>query len=130
MPSDLNVATPPAKPVLIFDGDCRFCSRWIRRWQPMTGEAVDYLPSQDTSVAARFPEIPKARFDMAVQLVEIDGQVYSAAEAVLRAMAHVPSGRWPLHVYEASTLVAHTMESFYRLVARHRGFFSRLTGWL
>lgn len=130
MSSDLNVATPPVKPVLVFDGDCQFCSRWIGRWRQTNGEAVDYLPSQDPAVAARFPEIPRTRFDAAVQLVETDGQVYSAAEAVLRALAHAPGRQWPLRVYQASALVAQATEFLYRLVATHRGFFSRLTGWL
>ena len=47
MKSDIRVATPPPKPLMVFDGDCNFCTLWIRRWQQMTGDAVDYLPSQD-----------------------------------------------------------------------------------
>ena len=38
-----RVQSPPAKPLMIFDGDCRFCVFWIRRWQRATGEAVEYL---------------------------------------------------------------------------------------
>ena len=43
MKSGIRVATPPPKPLMVFDGDCNFCTLWIRRWQQMTGDAVDYL---------------------------------------------------------------------------------------
>jgi len=33
MKSDIHIATPPPKPLLVFDGDCNFCTLWIRRWQ-------------------------------------------------------------------------------------------------
>jgi predicted DCC family thiol-disulfide oxidoreductase YuxK len=127
MSSDLRVATPPLKPVLLFDGDCRFCSRWIGRWRQITGAAVDYLPGQDAGVAARFPEIPATRLAAAVQLVDVDGSVYAAAEAVLRTLAHAPGHRWPLRIYGASPLAARAMEWAYRVVANHRVFFSRVT---
>ena len=121
------VATPPPKPVMVFDGDCNFCSLWIRRWQQMTGEAVDYLPARDPRIGAQFPEIPREQFKVAVQLIETDGQVYSGAEAVCRAMAHVKDHRWPLRAYQLSRAIARAMEAGYSVVANHRVFFSRVT---
>lgn len=126
---NIRVATPPAKPLLVFDGDCNFCTLWIRRWQQMTGDAVDYLPSQDASVAARFPEIPRERFGQSVQLIEADGLVYSGAEAVFRALAKNPKRQWPLKLFRSQPAVAKTTEWAYRLVANNRMFFSRLTHW-
>jgi predicted DCC family thiol-disulfide oxidoreductase YuxK len=52
MQSGIRVATPPAKPLRVFDGDCNFCTLWVRRWQQMTGDSVDYLPAQDPHIAA------------------------------------------------------------------------------
>ncbi len=130
-PSRVNelprVAAPPAKPLLVYDGDCRFCTLWIRRWQQTTGDRVEYLPFQDASVGERFPEIPPAWFASAVQLIEPDGRVYSAAAAALRALASHPARRWPLHCYERSPLFARTAERSYRFVAEHRRLFSTLT---
>ena len=96
----LRVAMPPPKPLMVFDGDCNFCTLWIRRWQQMTGDAVDYLPAQDPRIAEQFPEIPRAQFDTAVQLIEPDGTVHSGAEAVFRTLAHNPKRHWPLHIYQ------------------------------
>ena len=112
---------------MIYDGDCNFCTLWIHRWQQTTGDHLDYLPFQDQSVAARFPEVPRGQFGTAVQLVEPDGCVYGGAEAVFRALALNPREGWLRDWYEHSPVFAHTSEWGYRLVARHRGFFSALT---
>jgi lipase maturation factor 1 len=129
--SIVKVAAPPAKAVMVHDGDCNFCALWIHRWQQTTGELLEYLPYQDPSVAARFPEVPRGQFETAVQLVEPDGCVYGGAEAVFRSLALNPHERWLLDWYEHSAGFAHVSEWGYRLVARHRTLFSALTrlGW-
>jgi predicted DCC family thiol-disulfide oxidoreductase YuxK len=128
--SDIRVATPPAKPLMVFDGDCNFCTLWIRRWQHLTPESVDYLPSKDPRVGAQFPEIPRERFASSIQLIEPDGGVYSGAEAVFRTLTKNPKHRWWLSVYEKSSVFAGATEWAYRLVAENRELFSRLTRWL
>jgi len=127
--SAIRVATPPSKPLLVFDGDCNFCTLWIRRWQQMTGDAIDYLPVQDPQIVVRFPEIPRKQFDTAVQLIEADGMVYSGAEAVFRSLAKNPKWRWPLRAYGNSSAFVSITEWFYCLVAENRTFFSLLTRW-
>ncbi|HEV2437340.1 MAG TPA: lipase maturation factor family protein [Verrucomicrobiae bacterium] len=130
MRSGLRVATPPPKPLMVYDGDCNFCALWVRRWQQMTGDSVDYLPAQDPALATRFPEIPREQFNTAVQLIESDGAVYSGAEAVFRTLAHSPNWKWPLRTYEDSPAFADITEWAYSLVARNRIFFSWLTRWI
>jgi len=130
MQRGICVATPPAKPLLIYDGDCNFCTLWIRRWQQMTGDSVDYLPARDPRIAAQFPEIPSRQFDTAVVLVETDGLIYSGAEAVFHTWAHNPNRQWPLRCYEKMPALAIFTEWAYRLVAENRPFFSWLTRWL
>ena len=122
-----RTAVPSAKPVMIFDGDCNFCRRWIFRWQQSTGDRVEYVPFQDPSVAERFPELPRDRCEQAVQLIDTDGRIYSAAEAVFRVQAVAPWKRWPLWCYQQVPGVAPVTEWFYRFVATHRTGFSFLT---
>jgi predicted DCC family thiol-disulfide oxidoreductase YuxK len=112
---------------MIFDGDCNFCKLWIRRWQHLTHDFVEYLPSQDPSVSARVPEVSREAFEESVQLIEPDGAVFSGSEAVFRALACNPHERWLLEWYEHSRGFAHTSESAYAFIARHRTFFSLLT---
>jgi lipase maturation factor 1 len=123
----IRIASPPSKPVLIFDGDCNFCRRWISRWEQATGEHVEYIPFQDPGVAERFPELTREQCQGAVQLVDVDGSVYSAAEAVFRTLAFAPGKRWPLWLYQRAPGVAPVTELFYHFVAKHRTGFSWLT---
>jgi predicted DCC family thiol-disulfide oxidoreductase YuxK len=129
MKSDIHVATPPPKPLMVFDGDCNFCTLWICRWRQLTGDAVDYLPSQDAQIAARFPEISRERFQSSVQFIETDGEVFSGAEAVFRALAKNSKQEWPLRAYEKNPVPAKITECAYGFVAGHRTFFSLLTRW-
>ena len=112
---------------MIYDGDCCFCSLWIRRWRQATGEAVEYLPFQDLRIAEWFPEVPRQQFETAVQLIEPEGAVFGGAEAVFRTLAHKPHEHWLLDLYYRLPPFARAAELGYRLVARHRTFFSALT---
>lgn len=130
MKCDLSVEVRPAKPLLIYDGECHFCRLWVGCGQSITAKAVDYLPSQHPDIVRRFPEIPPASYDRAVQLIDVDGRVYSGAEAVFRALATNPHYGWPwLAVQKVPALAAFT-EGIYHFIAAHRPVFSRLTRWL
>jgi predicted DCC family thiol-disulfide oxidoreductase YuxK len=121
----LHIAQPPAKPLMIYDGDCHFCKFAVKKWRHISDPQVDYIASQDASVTARFPEIPRDLFDRSVALLEPDGFVYEGAEAALRALAHGRM-RWPLWIYRHLPLAAPLAEWGYRRVARNRSIFSRL----
>jgi predicted DCC family thiol-disulfide oxidoreductase YuxK len=120
-----RVAAPPAKPLIVFDGDCGFCRFWISRWQSIADDRLDYAPYQE--VASRFPEIPVEDFRRAVQLVLPDGSVRGGAAAVVRALAEVPRrGHW-LALYRRVPGFGAVTEFAYRLIADHRGAASRVT---
>ncbi|HWW02140.1 MAG TPA: lipase maturation factor family protein [Candidatus Acidoferrum sp.] len=131
MKPSIRVASAPGKPLVIFDGDCNFCSLWVRRWEQESAGRVDTLVAQDGRVPAQFPELSPERLASAVHLVETDGVVYSGAEAVFRTLAHRERGAWVLDFYERHPVFAHASERCYAFVARHRHFFSWLTrlGW-
>src|SRR6266851_3603107 len=115
--SAIHVAAPPAKPLVIYDGECAFCCFWIRRWQQVTGERVDYAPFQDQGAVTGFPGLTRELLQTALHLVETDGAVFSGAEAAFRALAHNPSERWLLDWYEHSLTFARVSETTYRFVA-------------
>jgi len=130
MTSDLSVAAPPSKPLLVYDGECHFCRLWVGRGQQITGDAVDYLPSQHPDIARRFPEIPPASYDRAVQLIDVNGRVHSGAEAIFRALAANPHYGWPLLACQKVPALSKLTEGIYNFIAAHRPIFSRLTRWL
>jgi predicted DCC family thiol-disulfide oxidoreductase YuxK len=128
---NLRIQSPPAKPTLLYDADCRFCSLWVNRWRARTGDSVDYVPYSDPGVPARFPELSAGEMSKAVHLVETDGTVWRAAGGALRALAHNPHDHWLLDWYKHSPAFARASEWVYAFVARHRGAFSTLArlGW-
>ena len=119
-----RVGSPPARPLLLFDGDCGFCRAWIARWKAWTRDRVDYAPSQEAG--SRFPEIPPEEFHRSVQLVRPDGTVVSGARAVFTALALGGRGAG-LWLYERVPGLAPAAEAAYRIVAGHRRAASALT---
>jgi predicted DCC family thiol-disulfide oxidoreductase YuxK len=118
-----KVPNPPEKPLVIFDGDCHFCRRWIERWRELTRGAVEYAPFQE--VADRFPEIPRADFEQALHFIDRDGKVYRGAEAVFRSLGSIRAGRGFIWCYEHVPGFAPLAETAYRFIARHR----QLASW-
>ena len=112
------MANPPAKPLLVYDGDCGFCKLWIARWREETGDAVEYQPLQEA--AGRFPEVPREEFERAVKLIEPDGSVRSGAAAVYGSLGAGgrPLPRWS---YDHVPGFAAVSEFAYRFIAGHRG---------
>jgi predicted DCC family thiol-disulfide oxidoreductase YuxK len=121
----MKVANPPPKPLMIWDGDCHFCGRWIERWREMTAGHVDYEPFQ--TAAAKFPEIPRSEFEKAVQFIETDGRVFRAAEAVYRSLGYSRHHRFLTWLYDHVPGVATISELVYSFIARHRTFASKIT---
>ncbi len=122
-----QVAHPPPKLLLVYDGDCGFCKLWIARWREITAGAVEYEPFQD--VAARFPEVPRSAFAQAVKLIAPDGRVWSGAEAVYRSLGEGGgrgAGRWS---YEHLPGFAPVSDFAYRFIAGHRELAHTVT-WL
>lgn len=110
------------KPVLVFDGDCRFCRWSVERIRSATGHRIDYQPYQ--SVAHQYPSVPPENFARAVQLIEPDGAVSSAAKAVFRAYSIGADRRWPLWMYRNVPGFAAASEAAYRAVAASRPILS------
>jgi predicted DCC family thiol-disulfide oxidoreductase YuxK len=124
-PEGFRVDVPPARPLVVFDGDCSFCRFWIARWKRTSGDRLDYAPYQDA--APRFPEIPVEEFRRAVGLVRPSGEVLFGAAAVVAARAEVPGrGLWS-RVYRRVPGARAVMELLYRFIANHRNAASRVT---
>ena len=114
-----EVCRVPDRPLLIYDGDCRFCCRCIEAAKVMTGERVRYEPSQ--TAASAWPDISTEDFSKSVQWIGADGSRASGAEAIFRALAATGwAGRILLDAYQTSPLFARTSETMYGVVARNR----------
>lgn len=120
-----RVAARPARPLVVFDGDCAFCRFWISRWKRTSGDRLDYAPYQEA--APRFPEVPVEEFRRAVGLVRPSGEVLFGADAVVAARAEVPGREFWSRVYRGVPGARFVMDLAYRLIADHRDAAFRVT---
>ncbi|HMK69081.1 MAG TPA: lipase maturation factor family protein [Stellaceae bacterium] len=119
------IASAKPRPLLIYDGDCGFCTYWAHYWRALTGTRVDYRPYQE--FAARFPAISIAEFQRAVQFIAPDGRRASAAEASFLTLSYARGkGIW-LALYRRLPGFAAVSEAAYAFVAAHRPAFFRLS---
>lgn len=123
-----NAVERPAsgpRPLLVYDGDCGFCAYWVRYWQKLTGDRVDYRPYQD--VAAHYPAIPLIDFQRAVQFITPDGRRASAAEASFLTLSHARGKGFWLALYRKLPGFAVIAERVYAFTAAHRPAFYRVS---
>lgn len=109
---------------MLYDGDCGFCSYWVRKWQKKTGAAVIYRPYQE--VVSQFPQVSEVECREAVQLILQEGSVVSGAHAVLKAFdiaGRLKVFHW---FYEHTPLFGRVSELVYQWIAHRRLLFSRI----
>ena len=117
--------TARPRPLLVYDGDCGFCTYWANYWQKLTRDRVEYRPYQE--VAARYPAISQADFQRAVQFVALDGHVASAAEASFLTLSHARGKGFWLALYRNLPGFAGISELAYAFIAAHRPAFFRVS---
>lgn len=90
-----RAARPPESPILIYDGQCGFCQRWVSRVRVCDRRsAVQYLPLQDpqaTVISGR----QRQALESAVHLVRPDGAVFAGAAAARELLGYLPGGGIP-----------------------------------
>ena len=71
-------------PLLIFDGDCAFCRRWVARWKTLAADRVLFA-SSDT-IAEQLPEVPATLCAQSVVLRLPDGHSVAGLPPPFRTM--------------------------------------------
>jgi predicted DCC family thiol-disulfide oxidoreductase YuxK len=105
---------------VVFDGDCRVCTRIAGALKEWDGERqLEIVTSQQPEVMARFPWIPPHAYADALQLIAADGTTWQGAAAIEELLGVLPRGRlvsWLFTIPFARTLA----DRFYRWFARNR----------
>lgn len=121
-----NVDNPPAKPTLIWDGECGFCKYWVTVWQNKTGESIDYRPFQQ--VSDNYTSIPFKEFKKASRLIETDGSVYSGPDSAFRSFLYFSKPiSLPHKWYHRYGFFKKCCNHTYNWIAKNRPFMFRLT---
>ena len=117
----------PQKPILVFDGECGFCSGMASKWQEKTGEQIRFVPYNEFAENLRDPAIEG--FENEMKLLYPEGRVYSGAAAAFKVIEHSSS---PLRVlswfYNNTRFLDPIWEGVYKIVARNRNRFTFANG--
>ncbi len=114
--------------LMLYDGDCGFCTDVAKRWKRKAGPVLRIAPYQDET--ARPAGLPIPHLEHEVHLIDTDGRVYRGAAAVFRAMATHRGYAVLWWLYRYIPGFSTVSEWVYRWVANNRILVSRLTRWL
>src|SRR5438309_11364846 len=115
-----SVVKPPERPVLLYDGACRFCMTGMRRllaWaRPGAIEPVDF---QQPGALDPFPGLTHESCMRQMHLVTPAGKIYGGFEAAVRAVMTRPILGWLARAYYLPGL-RQLLDAVYRWIASHR----------
>lgn len=105
---------------IVYDGSCKVCNRLVKllaRWDRR--KQIELVPSQNATVAARFPWIPAEEYQKAVQLIGPGGRTWQGAAAIDQLLQVLPTG-WLFGWIFRLPVVGRLVDRFYRWFARNR----------
>lgn len=112
------MTTAVLPPVLVYDGDCGFCSTSARQARRIAPRHVTIAASRTLNLPAL--GLSAADCDAALQFVDGTGGVHSGAEAVAELLREC-GGAWPLAGRTMRLpILREIAAATYRLVARNR----------
>jgi len=116
------------RPVLFYDGDCRFCRACARTVAALDHKGmIAMLPFDDPDAEALLASVPPERRGDSMHLVQPDGWVLSGGDALIELSRVLPGGDAFASAAWRNELLRKAFASGYRFVANHRGQFSRVT---
>lgn len=112
--------TRRSRPLVVYDGTCGFCRRWVerlRRWD--RGGRLEFLPLQDAD-APVVTGVDRAELEQAAHVVLPSGQVVAGAAAFRALCPFLSGGSVPFRLLGLPGVLP-LAERLYRWIAWHRG---------
>ncbi len=106
--------------MVVYDGECALCNRFVRllrRWDRRN--EFELLPFQDPSVPRRFPWIPAEAFQEALQVIGEEGRTWAGARGVEEILRRLPPGRFLSYLFHLP-FARRVASAVYRRVAENR----------
>lgn len=119
-PAATSSAACPARPVIVYDGQCPFCLKQIERIKLRDAHGLfEYVPRQDPSLTDRFPPLAEQDFNTGMRLVQPDGRIHVGADAVYQIARQLPGWQSIAWLYRVPIL--HGLARLtYRWIAANR----------
>jgi predicted DCC family thiol-disulfide oxidoreductase YuxK len=110
--------------VILFDGHCGFCSRWVKYWAQTLNQHGFEIASLDEPWLAEKIEMSREELLTDIRLLTTDGVLISGADVYLYVTKYI-WWAWPFHAIFSLPGFYQLIHAGYRWFARHRYFFSR-----
>lgn len=109
----------PVRGWILYDGDCGFCSRWVKLWAN-TLRRRGFVPAalQEPWVAEKL-QMPIDELLADIRLLTPDGQLISGSDVYLRAARHI-WWAWPFYAVFSLPGFNWLIRAGYRWFARNR----------
>jgi len=109
-----------SKPVIVYDGQCRFCQWSVRRIAHLDRRSrFDLVPRQAPGLEERFPVLAASDFGTGLRLLLDGGAVYVGADAVYQIYRRLPPYHLLAWLYRLPFLRP-LFRAGYALIARYR----------
>ena len=110
--------------VVLYDGQCGFCSRWVRYWAgTLKRHGFDIASLDEPWVSARI-EMPREELLTDIRLLTSDGQLVSGADVYLYVARRI-WWAWPFYAIFSLPGLNRLIHLGYRWFARNRYHISR-----
>ena len=110
------------RPVLVYDGDCRFCRFAARAIDRLDREnRIAFLPFADPEAAPLLADLPEGDRTGSIHLVDPDGRRFSRGAALTRLIGHLGARPGAGHAPAAAQLLGRA----YDPIARNRSRLGR-----
>ena len=110
----------PNVPVIIYDGECNFCSSSIRRIQHK--DAADqfvYTPRQTPNLHTLYPQLEAVESKVGMRFIAPDGRVYCGADAVYQIYRRLGKYRYITWIYLVP-VIRTLLKGAYWIIAKNR----------
>ena len=102
MKTDMMTKASPRRSIIVFDGDCSFCGRWVARIARMDRSGTfEFVARQTDGLTKRFPRLVEGDFNTGMRLITPDDAIHVGADAAYQIMRRLRYWRriaWLYHV--------------------------------
>ena len=110
----------PVRPIVVYDGACPYCRKQVGRMkQRDVDEVFDYVPRQTEGLEQRFPRLAEGDFNTGLRLIEADGTIFVAGDAIYHIARRLRGWRNWAWLYRIPGL-KQIFRAIYAWIARNR----------